>query len=195
MLKYRAKRILLVMRIITGSAKGAKLKAPRGLDTRPTADRVKESVFNILGSRVEAAQVLDLFAGTGNLGLEALSRGALRAVFIDRSAASVAVIKENALHTRLISQTSIIKSDVGQTLDRLERSGQIFTLVFCDPPYNRGLVQATLTQLATGRLLAENSIIVVEHSQHEAILTEWTGFPVTRTECYGETRVSFLSCQ
>lgn len=180
------------MRIITGSAKGAKLKAPRGLETRPTTDRVKESVFNILSGTVVEAEVLDLFAGTGNLGLEALSRGAKHAVFVDRRAESVAVIKDNAEHTKLFQQATIYKRDVLAALDQFDQSGQTFTMVFCDPPYNRGFVASVLKRIDEGTFLAESGIVVIEHSQHELIPDKWLTLTLKRTEKYGETMVSFL---
>jgi 16S rRNA (guanine(966)-N(2))-methyltransferase RsmD len=180
------------MRIITGSAKGAKLKAPRGLETRPTTDRVKESVFNILGGMVVDAGVLDLFAGTGNLGLEALSRGAKEAVFIDRRAESVAVIKDNAEHTKLSAKTKIYKRDVLAAIEQLNQSGQSFSMIFCDPPYNRGFVASVLKKLDEGTLLQDSGIVVIEHSQHELVADTWLTLDVKRTEKYGETMVSFL---
>lgn len=180
------------MRIITGSAKGAKLKAPRGLETRPTTDRVKESVFNILSATVVDAKVLDLFAGTGNLGLEALSRGAKEAVFVDRRAESVAVIKENAEHTKLLEYVKIYKWDVHSALDQFDQSGQNFTMIFCDPPYNRGFVASVLKKIDAGMQLVDQGIVVIEHSQHELIAENFQTLVIRRTEKYGETLVSFL---
>lgn len=180
------------MRIITGSAKGAKLKAPRGLETRPTTDRVKESVFNILAGTVVDACVLDLFAGTGNLGLEALSRGAKQAAFVDRRVESVAVIKDNAEHTKLLEHAVIYKRDVLSALDQFAQSGQSFTMIFCDPPYNRGFVASVLKKIDEGTVLQDSGIIVIEHSQHELIQDKWLTLAVKRTEKYGETMVSFL---
>ena len=118
------------MRIITGDARGARLKTPRGMNTRPTADRVKESVFNILGTRVADARVLDLFAGTGNLGLEALSRGATRCIFVDVRTAST--IRENALHTKQEHKTEILRADVYKTLSHCIKKGNEFELIFCE---------------------------------------------------------------
>jgi 16S rRNA (guanine(966)-N(2))-methyltransferase RsmD len=181
------------VRIITGHAKGTKLKTPRGLETRPTADRVKESVFNILGDAVWDALVLDLFAGTGNLGLEALSRGARHAVFIDQSLNSVAIIKENALHTKLAEHTEVHKDEVVRALAKMIRSGRLFDLVFCDPPYNQGLVARVLQQMDENPVLVPGGIMVIEHSKHEIIAAEWKKLTVKRTERYGETLMSFLT--
>ena len=121
------------MRIITGSARGCRLKTPKGQATRPTSDRIKESLFNILGSKVYGRKVLDIFAGTGNLGLEALSRGAASACFVDQ--ATAALIRENAVHTRLKDRATVHGGDVFAQLTRFEQGGASFDLIFCDPPY------------------------------------------------------------
>lgn len=180
------------MRIITGSAKGAKLKAPHGLATRPTADRVKESLFNILGDIVVDANVLDLFAGTGNLGLEALSRGAKAAVFVDHGSESISIIKENAIHTKLLEQTEIHRNDVLRALDKFVQTNRSFDLLFCDPPYEKGFVQAILQKLDQHPIMAPNGIVVIEHSRHELVEGEWENLQLRRTERYGATLVSFL---
>jgi 16S rRNA (guanine966-N2)-methyltransferase len=180
------------MRIITGCAKGIKLKAPPGFDTRPTTDRVKESLFNILGPLVNNAAVLDLFAGTGGLGLEALSRGARHAVFIDQSPVSINIIKDNATHTHLAAQAEIYKSDVPKALCRLKRESKLFDIVFCDPPYNRGWVAAILALLDGDGIMNPGAVLVLEHSRHEMVDTDWQVLHGCRTERYGETLVSFM---
>ena len=151
------------MRIITGSARGCRLKTPKGAEvTRPTADRVKESLFNILGSLVTDRKVLDIFAGTGNLGLEALSRGARSAVFVDKATARL--IEENLTLTRLQDKGVVRSGDVFAELSRQGAGKAEFSLIFCDPPYHRGLWQRALQQIdTTPGLLAENGIFVVEH--------------------------------
>lgn len=181
------------MRIITGKAKGCKLKAPKGLQTRPTTDRVKESLFNILGDTVHNAAVLDIFAGSGALGLEALSRGAERAVFIDSSRESHAAMQDNAAHTRLGDQCTFLVSDVFSALTKLAAHKSHYDLVFCDPPYNQGLVARVLGQLDAGGLLTSDCIIVLEHSKHEAPAPSWNHFLLRRSEQYGETILSFFS--
>ncbi|SEO57418.1 16S rRNA (guanine(966)-N(2))-methyltransferase RsmD [Propionispora vibrioides] len=183
------------MRIITGSARGARLKAPRGMETRPTADRVKESVFNILGTRVREARVLDLFAGTGNLGLEALSRGAKSAVFVDNGSSSVAVIRDNACHTKLQDRTVIYRKDVYKAIEAAIHNRQIFDMIFSDPPYNKGLAVATIDKLDAAGILAPDGIIVIEHSCHEALDAKWSCLRKIRNEKYGETMVSFFTNQ
>lgn len=180
------------MRIITGKAKGCKLKAPQGMNTRPTTDRIKESIFNILQNKTQKARILDVFAGTGNLGLEALSRGGTVAVFVDQSAASVNVIRQNASHTRLLEQAVILKSDVLKALERLQRQGERFDLIFCDPPYNQGLAQKTVEFLRQSQLLNQHGVLVVEHDKND-VLEPYLGelFTLVRSEIYGITKISF----
>ncbi|MGE5508892.1 MAG: 16S rRNA (guanine(966)-N(2))-methyltransferase RsmD [Chitinophagales bacterium] len=188
------------MRIIAGRAGGLKLKPVPGRNTRPTTDRVKESVFGILGERCVDARVLDLFAGTGALGLEALSRGAARAVFVEKQGSAVKVLHENLRATGLAGEAQVIAGDALAALGRLgapggrdaEAAEEPFTLVFLDPPYGTGLAEAALERLgAGGGLLAPGAVVVVEHSNH-AVPAEQAGtLRLRRRERYGETVVSF----
>ncbi len=173
------------MRIITGTARGARLKAPHGLNTRPTADRVRESLFSILGARVAGRRVLDLFAGTGSLGLEALSRGAIQAVFVDRVTA--AILRDNAVHTHLEEKARILGSDAFTALERLAASGERFSLVFCDPPYRRGLWERALKMLDDLPLLTEDALLVVEHGTEETTIPVLSHLVMTRSQTYGRT--------
>ena len=182
------------MRIITGTAKGCRLKSPQGWDTRPTADRIKESLFNILGQRVRGRTVLDLFSGTGGLGLEALSRGADRAVFVDR--ATAALIEENALHTRLAERAEVCRGDVFSVMARLAAERRVFDLVFCDPPYHRGLWEKALCFLDTSGLFAGDGILVVEHGADENAVPVLERLACVRRERYGRTtQISFFRCR
>ncbi len=175
------------MRIITGLARGCKLKTPKGYDTRPTADRIKESVFNILSPFIRERVVLDVFAGTGNLGLEALSRGAASAVFIDQRAESIKIIRENAEHTHLEEKTQIIKGESLAILRRLEQNGQRFSLVFCDPPYSKNLCQQVLGFLAEGDLLEPQGLVIVEHAREDDLGGPWGSLLLIRNQTYGST--------
>lgn len=178
------------MRIITGRARGVRLKAPKGMATRPTSDRVKESLFSILTPFVAGREVLDIFAGTGGLGLEALSRGARRAVFIDE--ATQAVISDNIRRCRLEGEAEILPLEATAALARLARSGRQFDLVFCDPPYRRGLAERVLTLLDEGTLLGENAIVVVEQGGGEP-LPPLKELVCVDTRTYGHTtQVRFL---
>ena len=183
------------MRIIAGTAKGMRLKAPKGMNTRPTTDRVKESVFGILANDLIDAEVLDLFAGTGNLGLEALSRGAATAVFIDKQAQSIKVMMENAILTNLAGNAVICREDVMQALRRFQNNGKSFDLIFCDPPYNLGLMPKVLQFLDESRILRDGGILVMEHSRHEKLPAELKRIVAYRSESYGETVVSFFTIQ
>ena len=149
------------MRIITGTARGTRLMTLEGEATRPTAERVKEAVFSMIQFDLLDSTVLDLFAGSGQMGLEALSRGAQKAHFIDKSSEAVDIIRKNAEKTHLAERSSIFCTD---SIDYLKRSkGRCrFDFVFIDPPYGSGLVQESLRLLADGNLLNENAWLIVE---------------------------------
>ncbi len=178
---------------MAGRLGGLRLKAVPGRATRPTTDRVKESVFGILGDRCLGAQVLDLFAGTGSLGIEALSRGATRVTFVERDPGAVRVLRENLRATGLAEQAAILVKDVSAALGLLAREGAgPFDLVLLDPPYGSGLVEAVLEGLDQGGgLLSPGALVVAEHSNHE-VPTERVGrLALWRRRRYGETVVSF----
>jgi len=181
------------LRIITGSARGCRLKTPKGAEvTRPTADRVKESLFNILGQMVAGRKVLDIFAGTGNLGLEALSRGAESAVFVDKATAKL--IAENLQLTRLQEKGIVRSGDVFAELSRQAAGKAEFSLIFCDPPYHKGLWQQALRQIdASDGLMAENGILVVEHGAEENEIPELSRLQLVHNRRYGHTtQLSFF---
>ena len=180
------------LRIIGGQLRGKKLNSVPGTITRPTADRVREAIFNILSSEVIDARVLDLFAGTGCLGLEALSRGARYAAFIDSNPLPLSVIKKNILTCKFEGISHIYRCDLHQDMKRLSIVGNDFDLVFMDPPYNRGLVGPTLSRLETLGLLKKNAIVVVEHSPLEPIEENISAFVIKDQRKYGKTLVSFL---
>ena len=151
------------MRVITGSARGRKLKTPQGYDVRPTTDNVKESMFNIIQNDVEGRRVLDLFAGTGQLGIEALSRGAAEAVFIDSDADSIKIVKDNLALCGF--KAEVIRTDA---LSYLERCGK-FDLIFIDPPYDSSLYEAVLERVNSIDLLSSGGIIVAEARRERAL--------------------------
>ena len=181
------------MRVITGQAKGRRLKAPRGFATRPTTDRVKESLFNILRDIPFGATVLDLFAGSGGLGIEALSRVAEKAVFVDQSAASCQVIKENLQTTGLLPKAFILKYEALKALELLSKQGWMFTLIFCDPPYMSGLAEAALQKVTSLQIVTDGAVFVTEHSRRERLPERIDGFALVRREQYGETMISFYA--
>ena len=160
------------MRIIGGTAKGRRLQTPSkssagpsdSLLIRPTADRAREALFSIIGKAVEGSAVLDLFAGTGALGLEALSRGAQSAVFVDKSSRSIDLIKKNIELCGFSDKTFIIKRDLAKSLSSLEKflPGKEFSMVFIDPPYRKALCLKILKELSTGNILAPAGLVVAE---------------------------------
>ena len=152
------------MRIIAGSARSRVIKAPEGLDTRPTLDRVRESLFNILQRQIPGASVLDLFGGSGALGLEAVSRGAAHAVICDRSPKAVRIIRENVETLRFGSQVTVMPGDWRDCVAAMRRQERRFRLIFLDPPYEMtDLVDLTDRLLSP---LAEDGLVILEHEQH-----------------------------
>lgn len=180
------------MRVIAGRARGMKLKIPRGQWVRPTADRVKEALFSILGSRVDGARVLDLFAGSGALGIEALSRGAELAVFVDIHRHCLATIRENLQRARLEDQAILVAGDVRRVLPRLAAEGHRFDVIFMDPPYGQGLAAAVLELVDRTGLLAPGGLVVVETGSREEIPTDLENVGAVRTRIYGDTQLIFL---
>jgi len=172
------------MRIITGRARGLRLKTPKNFLTRPTADRVKESLFNILSGLInftEVNAVLDLFAGTGALGLESVSRGATSATFIDT--ATTQIITENLSRAKFEGCT-VLRGDFEKILRRLSKKGATFDLIFSDPPYATGLAQKSLELVADLNLA--RGLIVIEHGAAEALEIP-QGFELLRATTYGRT--------
>jgi 16S rRNA (guanine966-N2)-methyltransferase len=181
------------MRIITGKARGLKLLEPKNYDVRPTADRVKESLFNILGTGLREARILDLFAGTGNLGLEAWSRGAASITFVDMSLSSLKLVRGNIAKCRAEEACTVLKGDALQMLGRLAHGGQQFDYLFCDPPYNKGWVQKVLNSPNLVQVLSLRGLLIAEHSAHDDIdLNLPVTLKVVRRERYGETILSLI---
>jgi 16S rRNA (guanine966-N2)-methyltransferase len=175
------------MRVIAGSRKGHKLAAPHGLDTRPTSDRVRENIFNLVGP-VDDALVLDLFAGSGALGIEALSRGAASAVFVERDADAVRTVERNLDRLRLTG-ARVVHGDVLHTLAREAHAGAKYDLVLVDPPY--GMLIEIQPRLARHlpQLLAADGVVVVETD----VRTEpELPLPVRTSRKYGHTRVTIF---
>jgi len=155
-------------------------------------DRTKETLFNILGSLVDGKHVLDLYAGSGSLGLEALSRGASDATFVDRADWAVRVIHRNLKELAVENMARVIMGDVGRTITQLEKKRQKFSLVFVDPPFLKGLVKKTLIRLDQSDILAPFAQIVVGHARQEALPETFSTFNVTRTKKIGQACLSFL---
>ncbi|HUH03373.1 MAG TPA: 16S rRNA (guanine(966)-N(2))-methyltransferase RsmD [Kofleriaceae bacterium] len=180
------------MRIIGGTLGGRRLKAPAGATTRPTSDRVREALFSILGPPPAGARVLDLCAGSGALGLEALSRGAAAAVFVDRAAAAIQCIRANVESLGLADASRIHRGDAVAALRGLT-GGDPFTWVFIDPPYASDAAAALLSALGNGALLAEDARIIVEHDRRNEPDSSYGCLVRTGSRRYGDTVVSFYS--
>jgi len=157
------------LRVIAGSAGGRPLLSPPGRGTRPTADRLKQALFNILGDGVPDADVLDLFAGSGALGIEALSRGARRAAFVERDPRVARVLRSNLAACGLTAAAQVVLAEVAPALRSLARSAERFSLVLADPPYATGAAPATLGLLAgeAAAILAESALVAIEHAPEE----------------------------
>ena len=182
------------MRIVAGKAKGTKLASIPGLNTRPTSDRVKEALFNILGPSIQSSSFLDLYAGSGGMGLEALSRGAEKVVWIDSNPACIAQIQKNLDKTRLAGG-ALITMDVLRGLAQLHREKECFDFIFLDPPYDQGLVGRTLQCLDDLSLLTTGGIIIAETSKKEEGPLEMSKLCQQRKRRYGETMLLFYEAK
>ena len=183
------------MRVIAGSAKGRRLRTVAGLTVRPTADKVKGALFNILESRctLQGARVLDLFAGSGALGIEALSRGAAVVTFVEQSAASLRVLRENVKACRFEAAAHVLPISVERALKQLARTGAQFDGILLDPPYTRELVARTLTQITTQRLARTGAWVMMEHHVDESPATNYGALRLTNARRYGKTGLALFT--
>lgn len=179
------------MRVNAGSAGGRALKTRQGLETRPTAALVKGALFNMQGARVVGSRFLDVFAGNGGVGIEALSRGASLCIFIEKNGQCVKIIKENLALTGLMAYGRVIPREAKFALAELEEEGETFDIIFLDPPYFSSALAPVLRQLVSANLLAVQGIIVVEHHRLDTDWrdVEWT---VLKEKQYGDTMLTFL---
>ena len=172
------------MRVIKGTARGVQLKTPDGMLTRPTADRVKEALFSIINFDIPGAKVLDLFGGTGQLGIEALSRGAEEAVFVDAREDACRLIRENLSRTKLAGQAQVIRSDY---MDYLNRASQRFSIILLDPPYAEVFLENALKRITEIDILQSDGIIVTERPLGKELPWEFDGFRRSKDYKYGKT--------
>lgn len=180
----------LGVRVISGSARGLKLNTPGDDRVRPTTDRVKESMFNIVQDWVYDSQVLDLFAGSGALGIEALSRGASQAVFCDNSLDSIKIIKSNIEKARVVDRSQIVSGDFKRCLRDMEAKNQSFDMIFVDPPYYEGLFEEVLDTIRSCKILKKDGIVIVEHDAKRPI-GQVEGLEVYKEKKYGITMLTF----
>ena len=170
------------MRVITGTARGVQLKTPEGMLTRPTADRVKEALFSIINFDIPGAKVLDLFGGTGQLGIEALSRGAERSVFVDAREDACKLIRENLRRTKL--EGTVVRSDY---MDYLNRCKETFSIIFLDPPYAEEYLENAIKRITEIDILETNGIIVAERPFGKELPWEFDDYQRSKDYKYGKT--------
>jgi len=181
------------VRIISGQLRGRRLRAPDGLATRPTSDRVREALFNIISSRVPGATFLDLFAGSGAVGLEAISRGADRAVFVEQARRALEQIEDNVERCGVVDRTRIVGKDALAALKTLQAGGERFDVVYVDPPYDAGLYRPILKYLGASGLVDEDGIVVVELRSRDRLPDDIGELRHYRDERYGDTTLAFYA--
>ena len=180
------------MRIIAGAYKGRRLVTPRGDVTRPTADQVRIALMDTLMPWLPGARLLDLFAGAGGVGLEALSRGAAHATFVERDARAVAALRDNVATLGVAAAVRVVRDDVLRALGTLPRDGEGFSIVFLDPPYEAELATPTLGALGDGAVLAEGALVVAQHLTKRAPAEIAGVLRAFRTRRFGETTLTFF---
>ena len=178
------------MRVIAGSARGILLSTPKKGGVRPTPSRVKKSLFDILASRVIGARVIDLFAGSGSLGIEALSRGARQCCFIDHSDHCCHTIVQNLTRTRLLEQATVLKADARQKIYWFSNQGIAADLIFLDPPYYSQLILPVIAAIAAANILANDGIVIMEHPSKYIPVTE--GYHQLVQKQYGDSAITLL---
>ena len=176
------------MRVIAGKARGVQLKSPDGMSTRPTIDRVKEALFSIIQFDIPGTTVLDLFGGTGQLGIEAISRGAKRAVFVDSQDKACRTILENLKRARMSEQGRVVRRDY---LDYLNSCQEKFDIIFLDPPYAEVYLETALKRITEIDILRSGGIIVAEHPLGKDLLFEFDGFTRSKDYKYGKVVLTF----
>lgn len=179
------------MRIIAGQSKGRGLVPIKGRNTRPTSDKVKESIFSIIQDRIQDSMVLDLFAGTGNLGLEALSRGAFRAIFIDKDTNAIQTINKNRHKLGYKEKSEVFRNDAIRSLTELSKRDILFDIIFMDPPYRKGYEEILLFSIDSFDILHNDGIIIVEHDAKILLHDNIANLNRFDWRKYGGTGVSF----
>ena len=178
------------MRVIAGTARSLPLKTPEGMDTRPTTDRIKETLFNMLQTKVGGSVFVDLFSGSGGIGIEAISRGANKAYFVEYDKKALACIKENLNFTKFNDKAMVINADVCSAIDRIKEEADI---IFMDPPYESGLDVATLRLLKNAACVTEDTLVIVEAILDRDVKEfEDCGFSVSKEKKYKTNKHVFL---
>jgi 16S rRNA (guanine(966)-N(2))-methyltransferase RsmD len=177
--------------VIAGTARGTKLKTAKGLLVRPTADRVKEALFNIIGARIIGATFIDLYAGSGAIGIEALSRGAQSCIFVEREKSNIALIKDNLVKTRLSENARIINASVERTVANLALEKVKAELVYLDPPYDLTNVSQIADSIIKAEIINDGGMLIVEHAYSNRQWAE--NFKAFRQKKYGDTGLTFIT--
>jgi len=178
-------------RVIAGTVGGVPLKTPPGSRTRPTTDRIKESVFNVLQPYLEGDLILDLFAGSGSLGIEALSRGMKKAIFVDKDRNACLIIKDNLNKTHLTDRAELLCMDIETAVKSLQERNAKLDIIFADPPYLCDFVGKTLLLLSENDIMVDDGIAVIEHHREETTLDRIGRWRLFKKKEYGETVFSF----
>lgn len=184
------------MRVISGTAKGRRLKAPAGLNTRPITDMIKEALFNVWGAKVQEAQVLDLFAGSGSVGIEALSRGAQKVIFVDNDNTAVKIIRENLNHCQFQNGFEIYRSDIFQAIKRLKNHNLQFDLIYIDPPFSQETIfEPVMDAVSQADILADEGLIVIR-TPRQKDMPSFHPLLRYRHKVYGESSLHYYcSCE
>jgi len=177
------------VRIISGEHKGRRLVGGKKMKVRPTSDRVKESIFNVLREEVAGKKILDLFAGAGSLGIEALSRGAESVTFVDASSQSINILKKNLRDLNLKSKSIILRMDGLRALNKLKQN---FQMIFADPPYLKGFVQRIIDSIVQTEVLEKNGLLILEHHKKETFFSPEEKLSVLKQKKFGDTVISFF---
>ncbi len=187
-------RTVYIMRIISGTAKGRKIIVPKGVDVRPTTDRVREALFGHLGSKIENADILDLFGGSGSLGFEAISRSARHVLFVERSKKVAFNLKQNIETLGFKDKSTVIIADAISFLNRVKNNGHCYDLIFLDPPYRTELLNKTLKIISTSKIICSNTVIVAEYPSdlNPQILSP---LKIIKTKKYGKTSITTIKWQ
>lgn len=178
------------MRVISGQLKGKRLKSVPGMTTRPTSDKVKEAVYNIVGPYFDGGEVLDLYAGSGAMGIEALSRGMDKGVFTDKANQAIKTIKENLRETSLTNQSEVYRNDARKALNLLHQRGRSFQLIILDPPYQEQTLTEDLTLISEIGLLDPDGIILCEHDKKVELPENISELVKIRHQLYGDTVIT-----
>lgn len=185
------------LRIISGSLKGRKIASLPGTSTRPTSNMVREAIFNVISDEIKGSCFLELYAGTGAVGIEAVSRGAERAVLIEGGKDAADLVRKNINACGIESRVKLIKWDIEKNLNCLDQQAVAFDMVFLDPPYEKGLVRKTLDNLLKSEALSDDALVIVQHSKNEAL--DLSGmeesFSLLKDKRYGKNLVSYLRYQ